>query len=78
MANEIFVDWISISRLHQTEEQLPIYFGGIIVNFYNWGPGSKMWKTDPERFTNRVEIAGLYWHFVDLVWLFLFPILYLL
>ena len=24
------------------------------------------------------EIAGLYWHFVDLVWIFLFPILYLL
>jgi len=52
--------------------------GGIIVNTYMWGPGSKMWKTDPERFTNRIEIAGLYWHFVDLVWLFLFPMLYLL
>jgi cytochrome c oxidase subunit III len=24
-----------------------------------------------------VEIAGLYWHFVDIVWIFLFPILYL-
>lgn len=52
--------------------------GGIIVNSYMWGPGSKMWKTDPERFTNRIEVAGLYWHFVDLVWLFLFPVLYLL
>lgn len=27
---------------------------------------------------NAVEIAGLYWHFVDTVWVFLFPILYLL
>jgi cytochrome c oxidase subunit 3 len=26
---------------------------------------------------NTVEIAGLYWHFVDIVWVFLFPILYL-
>ena len=26
----------------------------------------------------RVECAGLYWHFVDLVWVILFPILYLL
>ena len=51
--------------------------GGLLVNSYLWGPGSKMWKTDPERFTNRIEIAGIYWHFVDLVWLFLFPILYL-
>lgn len=52
--------------------------GGIIVNAYFWGPGSKMWKTEPERFTNRIEIAGLYWHFVDIVWIFLFPTIYLL
>jgi heme/copper-type cytochrome/quinol oxidase subunit 3 len=52
--------------------------GGMIVNGYLWGPGSKMWKTEPERFTNRIEVAGLYWHFVDLVWIFLFPVLYLL
>ena len=52
--------------------------GGIIVNCYFWGPGSAMWKTDPVRFTNRIEVAGLYWHFVDLVWIFLFPVLYLL
>jgi heme/copper-type cytochrome/quinol oxidase subunit 3 len=52
--------------------------GGVIVNSYLWGPGSRMWFTDPQRFTNRVEVAGLYWHFVDLVWIFLFPTLYLL
>lgn len=52
--------------------------GGIIVNAYFWGPGSKMWKTQPKRFTNRIEIAGLYWHFVDIVWIFLFPTIYLL
>ena len=51
--------------------------GGMIVNGYFWGPGAKMWKSEPERFTNRIEIAGLYWHFVDLVWIFLFPVLYL-
>ncbi len=27
---------------------------------------------------NPVEIAGLYWHFVDIVWVFLYPALYLL
>jgi len=52
--------------------------GGVVVNSYLLGPGTKMWKTDPERFVNRIEVAGLYWHFVDLVWIFLFPILYLL
>ena len=52
--------------------------GGVVVNGYFWGPGSKMFQTRPEMFTNRVEAAGLYWHFVDLVWIFLFPVLYLL
>ncbi len=52
--------------------------GGIIVNGYFWGPGSAMWNTKREQFINRVEAAGLYWHFVDLVWIFLFPVLYLL
>lgn len=52
--------------------------GGMIVNAYLWGPGTRMWQTEPRRFTNRVEVAGLYWHFVDLVWIFLFPALYLL
>jgi cytochrome c oxidase subunit III len=27
---------------------------------------------------NAVEMAGLYWHFVDIVWIFLFPLLYLI
>jgi len=52
--------------------------GGIIVNSYFLGPGAKLWKTNPKYFTNRIEIAGLYWHFVDIVWIFLFPTIYLL
>jgi len=52
--------------------------GGMIVNAYFLGPGTKMWRTNPERFTNRIEVAGIYWHFVDLVWIFLFPVFYLL
>jgi cytochrome c oxidase subunit III len=33
-------------------------------------------KLDASR-ANMIENAGLYWHFVDLVWIFLFPLLYL-
>ena len=73
----------------ETSNFLGIYFtltglhglhviGGLIVLVYLWGPGSKMWKTEPQRFINRVETVGLYWHFVDLVWIFLFPTIYLL
>src|SRR6201988_199128 len=52
--------------------------GGMIVMLYLVGPGAKLWKANPEQFTNRIEYTGLYWHFVDLVWIFLFPVLYLL
>ena len=52
--------------------------GGMVVMAYFVGPGAKMWKTSPQQFTNRIEATGLYWHFVDLVWIFLFPLLYLM
>jgi len=52
--------------------------GGIVVMAYLAGPGAKLWQKNPEQFANRVEYTGLYWHFVDLVWIFLFPLLYLL
>jgi cytochrome c oxidase subunit III len=34
------------------------------------------WKLNAKR-AGAIENAGLYWHFVDLVWIFLFPLLYL-
>jgi len=52
--------------------------GGMVVMLYFLGPGSKLWETRPQMFTNRIENLGLYWHFVDLVWIFLFPVFYLL
>jgi cytochrome c oxidase subunit III len=39
----------------------------------------KAWKgTYSAEYFSPVETAGLYWHFVDIVWIFLFPLLYLL
>ena len=52
--------------------------GGMVVNGYFWVVGKKEWAKNPGLLTNRVENSGLFWHFVDLVWIFLFPILYLL
>ena len=53
--------------------------GGVAVLLFYWSPiADKMYDEDPELLANRIEITGLYWHFVDLVWIFLFPILYLL
>jgi len=35
-------------------------------------------KTFDSEYYTPVEVAGLYWHFVDIVWIFLFPLLYLI
>ncbi len=37
---------------------------------------TRIWPQTIQR--NHVEITGLYWHFVDLVWMFVFPLIYLL
>ena len=68
-----FAIYFTLTALHGLH-----VLGGAVVMAFLFGPGSKMWFTDPERFTNRVEVSGLFWHFVDLVWIFLFPVLYLL
>ena len=92
MGVKLFLEYIPKFHHHLYPSKSPflaIYFvltglhalhvlGGVLVNAYFWGPGAGMWRSEPERFTNRIEIAGLYWHFVDLVWIFLFPVLYLL
>jgi cytochrome c oxidase subunit III len=52
--------------------------GGMIMMAYLLLPGAGLWNRNPEQYTNRIEYTGLYWHFVDLVWIFLFPVLYLL
>ena len=57
---------------------LHIIGGMIVITYFLLPFGNKMWHTNPEHFSNRVEAVGLYWHVVDLVWIFLFPILYLL
>ena len=36
------------------------------------------WRQFNSEYFTPVEVAGLYWHFVDIVWIFLFPLLYLI
>jgi cytochrome c oxidase subunit III len=35
-------------------------------------------KRHVSRYFTNIEMIGLYWHFVDIVWVFLFPLLYLI
>lgn len=52
--------------------------GGMITNAYFLVAAPSYLEHDRDLLINRVENSGLFWHFVDLVWIFLFPILYLL
>ena len=40
--------------------------------------GLALRKRFSPQYYGPVEVSGLYWHFVDIVWIFLFPLLYLL
>ncbi len=50
-------------------------FAGVIANttLYVLVIRGRLWP----RVQQRIEYAGLYWHFVDVVWIFLFPLVYL-
>jgi cytochrome c oxidase subunit 3 len=47
---------------------------GIMLVMFWWA-----WRgTITADYNSPIEISGLYWHFVDIVWIFLFPLLYLI
>jgi len=52
--------------------------GGALVLGHFFFFGRRLYDQNPEHLANRVEVGGLFWHFVDLVWIFLFPVFYLL
>ena len=72
--SSFFAIYFTITGLHALH-----VIGGLVVFLYFWLPaGSKLYLRDPGHLANRVEVACLYWHFVDLVWIFVFPVFYLL
>ncbi|MEN8736635.1 MAG: cytochrome c oxidase subunit 3 [Akkermansiaceae bacterium] len=71
--NTYYAIYFTITGLHGLH-----VIGGIIVLGYYLFFGRKMYESNPDWLANRVEVGGLFWHFVDLVWIFLFPILYLM
>jgi cytochrome c oxidase subunit III len=47
---------------------------GVLLVMWVWA-----WRgTITAEYSGPIEISGLYWHFVDIVWIFLFPLLYLI
>jgi cytochrome c oxidase subunit 3 len=68
---QIFISlYFALTGLHALH--MVIGFG--ILGVIAWMAHRK--RFSPEWYT-PVEMAGLYWHFVDIVWIFLFPLLYL-
>src|SRR5207247_5445716 len=69
-----FASYFTITGLHGLH-----VLGGVLVFIYMWLPVSKrLYQRNPEHLANRVEVSGLFWHFVDLIWIFVFPLFYLL
>ncbi|MFL6539048.1 MAG: heme-copper oxidase subunit III [Chthoniobacterales bacterium] len=69
-----FASYFTITGLHGAH-----VLGGVIVFCYMMLPAStRLYRRNPEHLANRVEVSGLFWHFVDLVWIFVFPLFYLL
>ena len=71
--NTYYAIYFTITGLHG----LHVIGGALVLGYYLFF-GRRMYESNPEWLANRVEVGGLFWHFVDLVWIFLFPILYLM
>jgi cytochrome c oxidase subunit 3 len=71
--NNYFATYFMITGLHGAH-----VLAGVIVFCYMLFFGLDLYRRNPEHLANRVEVAGLFWHFVDLIWIFVFPLFYLL
>ncbi len=71
--NTYYAIYFTITGLHGLH-----VVGGALVLLYYLVFGRKMYLSNPEWLANRVEVGGLFWHFVDLIWIFAFPIFYLM
>jgi cytochrome c oxidase subunit III len=60
--------FFGVTGLHMTHVAIGVIYLGII----SIGVGRGKFSAED------VEVSGLYWHFVDLVWMFVFPLIYIM
>ncbi len=60
--------FFGLTGLHMLHVTIGVIYLGVV----SWGFSKGKFKAED------VEVSGLYWHFVDLVWMFIFPMVYLL
>ncbi|HEY5895375.1 MAG TPA: cytochrome c oxidase subunit 3 [Chthoniobacterales bacterium] len=70
-AQMFFVLYFTMTGLHA----LHVAVGAAILAVC---AGKVLLSPDPARLATMVDVSGLYWHFVDIVWVFLFPLFYLI
>lgn len=69
-AQLFFSFYFAMTGMHALHMVIGIVMMGVLIVLARRG------RFSPEYY-NPVEMSGLYWHFVDIVWVFLFPLLYL-
>jgi cytochrome c oxidase subunit III len=66
-----FIIYFCMTGLHALHMIVGLGIFGVLLYFAARGQYTKEYYTP-------IEVGGLYWHFVDIVWIFLFPLLYLI
>jgi heme/copper-type cytochrome/quinol oxidase subunit 3 len=56
----------------------PFHYGAHVLLLAAIACSIILWLKNKLYDSSDVEVAGLYWHFVDLVWMFIFPLVYLM
>jgi len=69
-ANLFFSLYFTMTGLHALHMIIGFGIMGVMLYMAWRRRFSSTWHTP-------IEISGLYWHFVDIIWIFLFPLLYL-
>jgi len=70
-ARMLYFIYYALTGLHALH--MTIGLGAIAVLYHR-----SIKKAFSSHYYTPVEVVGLYWHFVDIVWLFLYPLLYLM
>lgn len=72
----LFVAWLAAWLL--TPSYSPFHYGAHVLLVAAIVCSIILWLKPKAYDSSDVEVAGLYWHFVDLVWMFIFPLVYLM
>jgi cytochrome c oxidase subunit III len=69
-AQLFFVFYFCLTGLHAAHMIVGLVMLGVILRMASRGVFTPA-------YSNPLEVAGLYWHFIDIAWVFLYPLLYL-